>query len=226
MKITMESVFSQARDLCEDVVAHVQTRRMLLTLVAYAILSGAFYGATMGLNHSLLQAAAAAAKVPILFLITLVICMPSLHFLGLLFGATVRFEQTATVISAGLCRTSILLSAFAPIALFFLASGSDYPFLLLMHVTIFALCGVGGLVTIFRDFGQVRVRMQEKEQRSIPKLLLFAWMLLYMLVGTQMAFNLSPFVNRPGEAVTLFNQHPGNFYSYVWNVFIEWTQRR
>ena len=136
MKVTLESVFSQARDLCEDLVTNVQTRQKLVTLVVYAILSGAFYGATMGMSHSALQAAASAAKVPMLFLITLAICLPSLHFLGLLFGATIRFEQTASVLSAGLCRTSILLSAFAPISLFFLVSGSDYPFLLLMHVGV------------------------------------------------------------------------------------------
>lgn len=225
MRVTLESVFSESRDLCEELVAQVQTRRKLLTLLVYAVLSGAFYGATMGINHSALQAAASAAKVPLLFLITLAICLPSLHFLGLLFGATIRFEQTASVLSAGLCRTSILLSAFAPVSLFFLVSGSDYPFLLLMHVGVFAICGAGGLVTIFRDFGQVRTRMHEKEQRSISSFLLYAWMLLYMFVGTQMAFNLAPFVNRPGEEVTLFNQNPGNFYSYVWNVFAEWMDR-
>jgi hypothetical protein len=225
MKVTMESVFIQAGDLCEDLAANVQTRRKLLALVVYAALSAAFYGATMGINHSALQAAASAAKVPILFLITLAICLPSLHFLGLLFGSTIRFEQTSSVLSAGICRTSILLSAFAPIALFFLVSGSDYPFLLLMHVGIFAVCGAGGLVSIFRDFRHVRARMHETQQRSISSLLLYAWMLLYMFVGTQMAFNLAPFVNRPGEEVTLFNQNQGNFYSYVWNVFEAWMQR-
>jgi hypothetical protein len=122
-------------------------------------------------------------------------------------------------------RSLTELSAFAPISLFFLVSGSDYPFLLLMHVGIFAVCGAGGLVTIFRDFSQVRAPMYETEQRSISSLLLYAWMLLYIFVGTQMAFNLAPFVNRPGDEVTLFNQMPGNFYSYLWDVYAEWMQR-
>jgi spore maturation protein SpmB len=197
MKVTLESVFRQSRDLCEEVLKHVQTPQKLATLALYAVLSGAFYGATMGMNHSALQALASAAKVPILFLITLLICLPSLHFLGLLFGATIRFEQTASVLTAGLCRTSILLSAFAPISLFFLISGSDYRFLLLMHVGIFTVCGAGGLVTIFRDFAQVQARMQETSQQS----------------------------NRPGEEVVLFNHNQGNFYSYVWSVWTEWIQR-
>lgn len=225
MRVTLESVFTQSSDLCAELVAHVQTRRKLLALVVYATLSAAFYGATMGMNHSALQAAASAAKLPILFLLTLAVCLPSLHFLGLLFGSTIRLEQTASVLTAGICRTSILLSAFAPISLFFLVSGSDYPFLLLMHVGIFTICGAGGLVTIFRDFGQVQAQMSQTQQRSITSWLLWAWMLLYMFVGTQMAFNLSPFVNRPGEPVALFNQNQGNFYSYVLNVFAEWMQR-
>ncbi|MBM4068311.1 MAG: hypothetical protein FJ271_05125 [Planctomycetes bacterium] len=225
MRITLESVFSQSAALCEDLVNQVQTGRKLSTLVGYAVLSGAFYGATMGLSHSALQAGASAIKVPMLFLLTLAICLPSLHFLGLLFGATIRFQQTAGVLSAGLCRTSILLSAFAPISLFFLMSGSDYPFLLLMHVGVFTVCGAGGLVTIFQDFSQVRLQMAQAEQRSIPRSVLYAWMLLYMFVGTQMAFNLAPFVNRPGDAVALFNQGQGNFYSYLWDVIAEWMQR-
>jgi hypothetical protein len=42
-------------------------------------------------------------------------------------------------------------------------------------------------------------------------------MLLYMFVGTQMSFNLAPFINQGGP-VTIFNTLEGNFYSYLWNI--------
>lgn len=225
MKVTLESVFTHAHVLCEELVADVQTRRKLSVLVAYAFLSAAFYGATMGASHSALQAAVSAVKLPLLFLATLAICLPSLHFLGLLFGSTIRFEQTACVLTAGICRTSILLSAFAPISLFFLWSASDYPFLLFMHMGVFTICGMAGLVTIFRDFRLVRTWMRDAQQRPISSMLLYSWMLLYMFVGVQMAFNLSPFINRVAEPVHLFNPDPGNVYSYVLRVFEEWPRR-
>src|SRR5688500_8469473 len=138
MHMTVETVFTEAREFCDDLVARVGTRRKLLRLAAFAVLTAALYGTAMGMNHSWNQAALAAVNVPTLFLRTLAVCLPSLHFLGLLFGSTVRFSQTAVVLTAGICRTSILLAAFAPVAVFFLVSGSDYPFLLLMHVAIFA----------------------------------------------------------------------------------------
>jgi hypothetical protein len=46
-----------------------------------------------------------------------------------------------------------------------------------------------------------------------------------MFVGTQMAYNLAPFINRPGRPVSVFNQLNGNFYSYLWDVIVESLSR-
>jgi hypothetical protein len=112
------------------------------------------------------------------------------------------------------CRSSILLGAFAPISLFFLLSRSDYPFLLLLHTSIFAFCGAAGLVTLHHDYARVQQVAGNAGQRR-ALWLLRGWMVLYMFVGAQMAWNLSPFVNQPGRKVLLVNPLKGNIYSYL-----------
>lgn len=225
MEITPETIFTQSSELCDDLVAFRELRRKLVRLGVYAIVSTALYGTTMGAYHSFTQAAVSAVKVPALFLLTLVICLPTLHFVGLLFGSPVRFGQSLAVLMTGICQTSILLGAFAPISLFFLASRSEYSFLLIMHVVIFAFCGFAGLASVYKNFEFIRTAVSERYAPGFAGHLLKAWMLLYMFVGTQMAYNLAPFINRPGRPVSVFNQLNGNFYSYLWDVIVESLSR-
>ncbi|MBV9124730.1 MAG: actin-binding WH2 domain-containing protein [Planctomycetes bacterium] len=217
MKMTLESVFKEPETLCVETAREVEPKHKALALSLYAVCGSALYGFTMGLHNSLLQAAVSAVKVPALFLVTLCITLPTLHFIGLLFGSKVRFVQSLIILLAGISLTSTLLGAFAPISLLFLASGSDYPFLLLMHVAIFAFCGGAGLYAVNRTFAGVQ---REVSGGKSSGHVLKAWMFLYMFVGTQTAYLLSPFVSRePG--FILFHGTGGNFYTYLWSVIQE-----
>jgi hypothetical protein len=220
MKLTVESVFKEADQLCQETMQTVALRPKVLTLIGYAVAGSALYGVTMGLNSSLSQAAVSAIKVPTLFLLTLCICLPTLHFIGLLFGSTIQFSQSFVILLSRIALTSILLGAFAPISLLFLASGSTYPFLLLMHVSIFAFCGAAGLYSIHRNFAFIRTHMPDYQAATIADHVLKVWMFLYMFVGSQTAFVLCPFIDRQ-PTFTLFAAPPGNFYSYVWSIIQE-----
>jgi hypothetical protein len=219
MDLTVESVFKDAAQLCQETGQDVGVRQKLSALAVYAFFGSALYGLTMGLYHSPAQAVVSAVKVPALFLVTLAICLPTLHFVGLLFGSTIKLAHSLVILLAGVALTSILLGAFAPIALFFLASGSSYPFMLLMHVAVFGFCGAAGLCSINRNFHTLR-RQCGAPQALVPDQVLKVWMLLYMFVGTQTAYVLSPFINR-APAFKLFNDQGGNFYSYLWSVIQE-----
>jgi hypothetical protein len=220
MKITAESVFKERDLLCQETAAERGIGAKVWSLSLYAVAGCALYGVTMGLNHSVLQACVSAIKVPILFLLTLAVCLPTLHFIGLFFGSTIKFRQSLIILLAGISLTSILLAAFAPISLFFLASGSTYPFLLLMHVIIFAFCGAAGLYSVHRNFTSMPKQATDGTGPSLANHVLTVWMLLYMFVGTQTAYILSPFIN-PTSAFSLFGQSGGNFYSYLWSVLSE-----
>jgi len=59
-------------------------RAMLVSSIAFL----ALYGAVMGSTHSLWQALSSAAKLPILFLATLIVCSPTLYFFNVLLGSS------------------------------------------------------------------------------------------------------------------------------------------
>jgi hypothetical protein len=91
-------------------------RAMLISSVSFLIL----YGAVMGSSHSLWQTLSSAFKLPILFLATLFVCVPSLYFFGLLFGSRQSLRQNLALILTAVTVTSVLLLSLAPITLFFL----------------------------------------------------------------------------------------------------------
>jgi hypothetical protein len=221
MQITAESIIKNSEALCDDVVNDVALNSKLAHLVGIVVAGGAIYGFSMGLRHSFLQAIASAIKVPALFFITLLICLSTLHFLGLLFGSRLSLTQTLTVLLTGVAINSVVLGSFAPISLFFLLSGSSYEFLMLMHVTIFIISGVAGLVYIRKNFHYIR--QQSGDDSSSAGFLLPIWMLLYMFVGSQMAYILAPFVGRE-SVFMLFRIPQDNFYTYLMEIIFRMAQ--
>ncbi len=219
MQITAESIIKNREELCDDVVKDVALRNKIIRLSLLVIVGGAIYGFTMGLRHSFLQAVVSALKVPGLFFITLLICLPTLHFMGLLFGSKINLKQTLTTLLSGVAVNSILLASFAPIAVFFLMSGSQYEFLLLMHVVIFIICGAAGLVMVRNNFYLIR-RQVMPDEKGTSSLLLPIWMFLYMFVGSQMAYIMAPFVGRD-SVFMLFRVPQDNFYTYLWGVVMD-----
>jgi hypothetical protein len=220
VELTVESVFREPELLCQETARAESLGSKALTLALQATAGGALYGLTMGMNHSIEQALVSAVKVPLLFLLTLAICLPALHFVGLLLGARVRLGQSLTLLLAGVSLTCTLLAAFTPISLLFLASGSTYPFLLAMHVALFAGCGAAGLRSIHQNFERLRAAAGQGAAAGGAPLSvagLKAWGALYMFVGAQTAFLLSPFIARDAE-FHLFNPHHGSVFGYLLSV--------
>jgi hypothetical protein len=173
----------------------------------------ALYGAVMGSSHSLWQTLSATMKLPILFLATLFICVPSLYFFSLLFGSNQSLRQSLAVILTAITVTSILLLSCAPITLFFLLTTSHYQFFKLLNVAIFAISGLMGVVFLYQ--GIKVVSGSETEGAGSRKFVLIAWMFVYAFVGSQMAWTIRPFIGAPGSPFELFRQLGGNFYANV-----------
>src|SRR4029079_16106610 len=86
-------------------------------------LSFVFYGLVMGfsnLTYPLQQALSSAIKLPLLFCLTLAICLPTLYLFNLLFGARLSVRQALAIVLVAITVTAALTLAFAPISLFFL----------------------------------------------------------------------------------------------------------
>jgi hypothetical protein len=186
-------------------------RAMLISSIAFL----ALYGAVMGSSHSLWQALSSAAKLPLLFLATLVVCAPTLYFFNLIFGSNQSLTQNVTLILSAITVTSVLLLSFSPIALFFLLTTSHYQFFKLLNVGLFAISGVVGV--IFLSQGMRAVSYAGKEGISVRRNVVRLWILVYAFVGSQMAWTLRPFIGAPGLSFELFRQLGGNFYA---NIFV------
>ena len=126
--------FSQIRD-GEDLGRKV--RAMLVSSAVFLSL----YGAVIGSQHSVLQAISSALKLPALFLVTLLVCLPTLHFFHVLFGANLSIRQNFALILTAITVTAVLLLSFAPVVLFFMITTAHYQFFKLLNVAFFTVCG-------------------------------------------------------------------------------------
>ncbi|MBN1137616.1 MAG: actin-binding WH2 domain-containing protein, partial [Anaerolineae bacterium] len=131
--------FAEIRD---GIGLNEKMRAMLVSSILFL----ALYGAVLGSTHSLWQALSSAAKLPILFLATLIVCSPTLYFFNVLFGSNQSLTQNVALMLAAITVTAVLLLSFAPIVIFFLLTTVGYQFFKLMNVSIFAVCGIVGVV--------------------------------------------------------------------------------
>jgi hypothetical protein len=198
------------KEIHEGVELKAKMRSMLVSSVVFF----ALYGAVMGSSHSLWQTLSSAAKLPVLFLATLFVCVPSLYFFSLLFGSNQSLSQSLAVILTAITVTAVLLLSGAPITLFFLLTApSQYQFFKLLNVAIFSLSGLMGIVFLYQ--GMKVVSGVEQEGAATRKWVLIFWMFVYAFVGSQMAWTIRPFIGAPGTPFELFRQLGGNFYTNV-----------
>ncbi len=182
-------------------------RSMLISSIAFL----AVYGAVLGSTHSLIQAFSSAAKLPPLFLATMLVCIPTLYVFSVLFGSNQRLHQVIALVLAAITIMSVLLLSFASIALFFILTAGGYQFFKLLNVFFFSIAGITGLLFLTQGMGVLSADDQ-KRGRLGRWLVLHFWIVLYAFVGSQMAWTLRPFVGYPDAKFELIRQLGGNFY--------------
>jgi hypothetical protein len=121
-------------------------------LVGAGLLLGAVYGAFMGLygvlrpeNASYLQLVATVFKVPLLFLLTLVVTVPSLYVFSAIAGSRLDFDRTLRLLLASIAINLAVLASLGPITGFFTLSTESYPFMQVLNVIFFGVAGVIGI---------------------------------------------------------------------------------
>lgn len=176
----------------------------------------AVYGAIVGSFSGWPQALSSAVKLPILYLLTLLICFPTLYFFNVLFGSRKSLVQHFGILISAVAAIGVLLFSFAPITLFFLITTQNYNFFLLLNVAIMALTGIVGVKFLY-DGMQMMSEQDDLEGYANRKRLVQAWLGLYGFVGSQLGWTLRPFFGAPGEPFQLFREFEGNFYQSVLN---------
>ncbi len=132
----------------------------LAPFLTTSLLLGALYGACMGLYSVVsrqpavpMQLLASTVKMPMLFLLTLVVTFPSLYVFSALLGASLRPLGMLRVIVASITVNLAILASLGPITAFFTFTTTSYPFMKLLSVFFLAMSGIIGLsflVTILR----------------------------------------------------------------------------
>ena len=91
-------------------------------------ISLALYGAVLGASHGWQQILSSMVKLPLLFLATLAICLPTLYLFNLVFGSRLSMVQAVALIMVSITVTAVLTLAFAPVSLLFLVTAKSYSF--------------------------------------------------------------------------------------------------
>jgi len=186
----------------------IKLRSMVLSSMVYL----ALFGLVLGMSSSWQQALMSALKLPVLFLVTLLICLPTLYFFNLLYGAQMTFEQTSALLMAAITVTGALALAFASISLFFwLTVREQYTILTLLNSGVLAISSWWGLTFLRQGMRHVQGDAPDVRQRRI----LATWLTIYAFVGTQMGWALRPFFGVPGEPFVVLRGGGGTFYSSV-----------
>ena len=150
----------------DEIRRNIKIERKSVSLLVSSCLFFAIYGGIIGSSSSWLQAISSAIKLPALYLITLVICLPTLFFFDILFSSKLGLGQYFVLLLTTMSTISVLLFSFAPITLFFLISIHDYSFFLLLNIAIFALTGFVGVRLFYNGMQQISNHGQSLKSAS------------------------------------------------------------
>lgn len=186
-----------------------QTRMLLIA--SFGLL--AVYGALIGAFGGPEQALSSALKLPLLFLLTALVCFPTLFILNQFAGAKVSAGQYVAVIQASIAVSSLILIAFAPISAFFLMTSTNYAFFKLLNVAILGFSAFMGVRFLYSH--TLAISESAAPSKVITHRILSFWVVLFAFVGSQLGWTLRPFFGSPGMEFEVVREVGGNFYSDV-----------
>lgn len=210
---------------------------MLNTLLLTVALGG-IAGAAIGLHgtirpgshedaSSVLQVVSSAIKVPALFILTILITLPSFYVFNALLGPRLAPGTLARTSLRGVTIMVAVLASLAPIVMFFQLGTSSYAFIKVLVAAAGVVSGILGVRWLWTALDEAvpaehpipeeietpkEIETPEEiETRQPPRpdsratrssrpggrWLIGIWILLFALVGSQMAWLLRPFIGNP-----------------------------
>ena len=197
----------------EEISQEVRLERKIIALLICSSTFLAIYGAIMGSFSGGLQIVSSAIKLPALYLLTLIICLPTLYFFDIISGSKRTFAQYLALLLASMSVISVMLFGFAPVTLFFRISINDYVFFTLLNIAILAITGFIGINFFYK--AMCSFTDQDSEQAKYRTSIVKGWLVLYAFVGSQLGWTLRPFFGEPSQPFQLFRNLESNFYVQV-----------
>jgi hypothetical protein len=208
-------------------------------------------------------------KVPALFLLTLLVTLPSLYVFNALVGSRLTLRSMVRLMVAALAVMLAVLASIGPIVAFFSFTTTSHPFMILLNVLVFGISGCLGMAFLLQSLNRITVfsgtfepavemigphvdktRPEEPADPGIYQLnkdelpplshlphlphltsgplermpqglgrgvrgIFRIWVIVFSLVGAQMAWVLSPFLGYPNQKFVLFRPTNSNFFQGV-----------
>ena len=189
------------------------SRQYIFKQMLYILLFTFLYGIIMGSYNGLLQSIVTGIKIPVLIMLSLLICFPALYVVQSLIGSTMTLFQMANIIFSGFFVFSTIALSFAPIVIFFMITSDSYSFLKLLHVAIFTFSGIFAVKTIING-----LKFSCEKKNIYPKLgmnIFKIWVFILAFVSSQLTWNLRPFVGSRDLNFELFRERKDNFFIAV-----------
>ncbi len=213
-------------------------------LLFVTVLLGVVYGLCMGVftvirtggsHDALMQLLASAIKLPLLFILTLMVTFPSLYVFNALVGSRLSLSSVLRLLAAMLGVMLAVLASLGPIVVFFSLSTTSYPFMKLLNVVMAGTCGVLGLAFLIRTLHRLALIQDpliesaqsedeatggaldqvgpstHRRARAVFKI----WVIVFSLVGAQMSWVLRPFIGHPDLPFAWFRDRQSNFFVNV-----------
>jgi hypothetical protein len=164
---------------------------ILADLLLITLLPTFFYGLVTGVAaNSWVRILTNPLKLPLMLVLTMCLCLPTLYIFSSYLGSRRTFLQTAALSFTSLAIIGVVLAAFAPITWFltFTAPGA-YAVHVLVNVAVFILGGFMGVSFLLKGCS----RFHGGAPLGRQLLFLWGWIVLYGLVGAQMGWLFRPF---------------------------------
>lgn len=215
---------------------------LLVLLVVLGLLYGACMGTFALFNRDepgFQQFVATMLKVPALFFLTLLVTTPSLYVFNALVGSRLGIVAMVRLLVAAMGVTLAVLASFGPIVAFFSVTTPNYHFMSLLNVLVFTVAGVLGLVFLLQTLHRLSVAASaplpnpDEPAQVVPvepspagalerprgqllhaqvKVVFGCWIIVFAVVGAQMAWVLRPFIGDPRMPFTWFRARESNFF--------------
>lgn len=203
-------LFTDRKNFLLEIQNSVRLGPKLLFLFLTGFICSGLYGFMIGYSHSLPQAFSSSIKLPLLYNLTLLICCPTLYVFNSLFGSTRSPVQTLAYVLTANAVTALILAALAPVVLYFLFTVKNYQFFKLLNIAVFTLSGLIGVRFLYQA-SSLFPEGEEGTRISRLRFLKF-WLVLYALIGSQLAWTLRPFFGAPTLPFEILRGLQGNFF--------------
>ena len=192
--------------------------------VAIIIIGSGLFGAAVGLWRDPMQALYTATKLPLILLLTSLGNGLLNAMFAPLFGVNLSLRQSLLAVLMSFTIAAVILGAFSPLLYFLIwnippltagasTNASAHSLVLLCETGMIAFAGIAANVRLLQLLREL------SSNANAARKVLFAWLAGNLLLGSQLAWILRPFVGSPYLDVEFLrpNALEGNFFEAVLN---------